>query len=44
MKVEVDTQRLQKSAAEGECDGLCIFEADKIVWVKKGSTETWNRE
>jgi hypothetical protein len=36
MKVDVDAQRLQKSAAEGECDDLCIFENDKIVWVKKG--------
>ena len=22
--------------ADGECDDLCIFEGDKIVWVKKG--------
>ena len=36
MKVIVDSQRLQKSAADGECDDLCIFEGDKIVWVKKG--------
>ena len=36
MKVIVDTQRLRKSAAEGECDDLCIFEGDKIVSVKKG--------
>lgn len=35
MEVEVDTQRLQKSAAEGECDDVCIFEGDKIMWVKK---------
>lgn len=35
VKVEVDAQRLQKSAAEGECDDVCIFEDDKIVWVKK---------
>lgn len=36
MKVDIDIQRLQKSAAEGECDDVCIFEGDKIVWVKKG--------
>jgi hypothetical protein len=36
MKAVVDTQRLRKSAAGGECDDLCIFEGDKIVWVKKG--------
>ena len=36
MKAVVDTQRLRKSAAEGECDDLCIFEGDKIVWVRKG--------
>jgi hypothetical protein len=36
MKVIVNSQRLQKSAADGECDDLCIFEGDKIVWVKKG--------
>jgi hypothetical protein len=36
MRVDIDAQRLQKSAAEGECDNLCIFENDKIVWVKKG--------
>jgi hypothetical protein len=35
LKAEVDTQRLRKSAAEGECDDMCIFEGDKIVWVKK---------
>ena len=35
-KVAVDIQRLQKSTAEGECDGVCIFERDKIAWVKKG--------
>jgi hypothetical protein len=34
LKAEVDAQRLQKSAANGECDDLCIFEGDKIVWVK----------
>ena len=38
MKVEVDAQRLQKSAADGECDDLCIFEDDKVTWVKKGKT------
>jgi hypothetical protein len=37
MKADVDAQRLRKSAAEGECDDLCIFEGDKIVWVKKGN-------
>jgi hypothetical protein len=36
MKAVVDTQRLREWAAEGECDDLCIFEGDKIVWVKKG--------
>lgn len=36
VKVDVDAQRLRKSAAEGECDDVCIFEDDKIVWVKKG--------
>lgn len=35
VKVEVDAQRLQKSAAEGECDDVCVFEDDKILWVKK---------
>jgi hypothetical protein len=39
VKVDVDVQRLRKSAAEGECDGLCIFEDDKIVWVKKGKSQ-----
>lgn len=39
MKVEVDAQRLRKSAAEGECDDVCIFEGDKIVWVKKGNAK-----
>lgn len=39
IKVEVDAQRLRKSAAEGECDDVCIFEDDKIVWVKKGRAE-----
>jgi hypothetical protein len=36
MKVDVGAQHLRKSATEGECDDLCIFEDDKIVWVKKG--------
>jgi len=36
MKVAVDVQRFQKSVADGDCDDLCIFEGDKIVWVKKG--------
>lgn len=35
VKVKVDAQRLRKSAAEGECDDVCIFEDDKIVWLKK---------
>ncbi|WP_316197856.1 hypothetical protein [Bradyrhizobium sp. SZCCHNS2002] len=39
VKFEVDAQRLQKSAAEGECDDVCIFEDDKIVWVKKGKAK-----
>ena len=39
MRVDVDIQRLQKSTAEGECAGLCIFEGDKIVWVKKGKAQ-----
>jgi hypothetical protein len=39
LKATVDMQRQQKSAAKGECDGLCIFESDKIIWVKKGSTK-----
>lgn len=39
LKDKVDMQRLQKSAAKGECDGLCIFEGDKIIWVKKGNAK-----
>ncbi|WP_407167909.1 hypothetical protein [Bradyrhizobium sp. ORS 111] len=39
VKVEVDARRLKKSAAEGECDDVCIFEDDKIVWVKKGKSK-----
>jgi hypothetical protein len=39
MKVNVDGQRLRKSAADGECDDVCIFEGDKIVWVKKGKAQ-----
>jgi hypothetical protein len=39
VKVEVDALRLQKSAAEGECDDVCIFEDDKIVSVKKGKAK-----
>ncbi|HZR85302.1 MAG TPA: hypothetical protein VFB02_00780 [Bradyrhizobium sp.] len=39
LKAEVDTQRLQKSAADGECDDACIFEGDRIVWVKKGKAQ-----
>lgn len=39
MKVEADAQRLQKSAAAGECDDFCIFEDDKIVSVKKGKAK-----
>jgi hypothetical protein len=36
LEAEVDAQRLQGSAADGECDDVCIFEGDKIVWLKKG--------
>jgi hypothetical protein len=39
VKVEVDALRLRKSAAEGDCDDVCIFEDDKIVWVKKGEAQ-----
>ena len=39
LEAEVDAQRLQKSAADGECDDVCIFEDDKIVWVKKGKAK-----
>jgi hypothetical protein len=39
VKVNVNSQRLQKSAAAGECDDVCVFEDDKIVWVKKGSAK-----
>jgi len=39
LKAAVDVQRLQKSAAKGECDGLCIFEGDKIIWIKKGNAK-----
>jgi hypothetical protein len=39
LKIDVDTQRLRKSTADGECDDLCIFESDKIVWVKKGKAQ-----
>ena len=42
MKVEVDAQRLRKSAAEGDCDDVCIFEDDKILWVKKEKAEETN--
>jgi hypothetical protein len=44
MKVAVDVQRFQKSIAEGECDDLCIFEGDKIVWVKKGRHDNRQQE
>jgi hypothetical protein len=39
VKAQVDAQCLQKSAAEGDCDDVCIFEDDKIVWVKKGKAK-----
>lgn len=39
MKVEVDAQRLRNSAAKGECDDVCVFESDKIVWVTKGNAK-----
>ncbi|MCD9893229.1 hypothetical protein [Bradyrhizobium japonicum] len=39
LKVEVDAQRLRESAANGECDDVCIFEDDKVVWVKKGKAK-----
>jgi hypothetical protein len=39
VKVEVGVQRLQKSAAEGECDDVCILEDDKIVSVQRGKAK-----
>lgn len=35
----MDIQRLRKSAAEGECDDFCIFEGDRIAWIKKGTAQ-----
>jgi hypothetical protein len=39
MEVKIDDKRLQKSAADGECDDVCVFETDKITWVKKGNAK-----